>query len=379
MHKASPAAPLALLDRIDVSDEPKRPKNLRKGQDANESLVPVYLKDMGRRAMIDREREVALSRDFLAAKLSIAKLVLDLPKAEQRRLLDPTADCPNAAREWDSDAIDRFVKRSDLLGYGPGSDHHDWYRDLIRQHGCLTRAREELILANLRLVVHVAKQFAKNGVPLLDLIQEGNIGLMRAVEKFEFERGNKFSTYAYWWIKQAIDRAIVDKGRVIRIPVHLNEKRRKVARVSRALTLELGSTPSAKEIADRAHLEIDQVQQVLDLVREPQSLEESRDDENGQDLLQTVADPNSDSPQRSLLSQQIKDKVEQAVAALNDRERTIIQLRFGIAGQGTHTLEEIGAKVHLSRERVRQLENLALKKLARMGKLDELLDNSGAS
>ena len=362
---------------LDDERAAKPRRNLRAGDDSSESLVPVYLKEMGQRSMIDKAREVELATAILEAKTRLAELALKLSKKDRERLVDAETDRLEEPRTWDSDAIDRFVDRVKTIG--AESVDRDWHVELRAARRRLESARSALIEANLRLVVHIAKQFANNGVPLLDLIQEGNIGLMRAVEKFEFERGNKFSTYAYWWIKQAIDRAIVDKGRLIRIPVHLNEKRRKIARATRALSIELGRNPKPEEIAERVLLPVDQVEMVLDLVKEPQSYDDAREDEDGQDLLQTVADPNSDSPQRSMLARQVKARVERAVSALNGREQTIVRLRFGIGSEGTHTLEEIGSIVNLSRERVRQLEVLALEKLGRMGMLDDLLDSTGAA
>ena len=365
----------ATLDRAEAPVSGRRPRQLRQGDDGSESLVPVYLKEMGATAMIDQTTEVALARQLLDAKTELARVATSVPSALRRRLLEAEPEGPGDPHNWSMDAIEQFYKRLTLQKEKIKSVQLDRARRAKRS---LDAAREHLILANLRLVVHLAKQYANNGVPLLDLIQEGNIGLMRAVEKFEFERGNKFSTYAYWWIKQAIDRAIVDKGRMIRIPVHLNEKRRKVARVSRALAIELGRDPKAEEIAEKALLPLDQVQQVLELVREPRSLDEPGDDDT-QELAARVADPASDSPQRGLMAQQQTARIDDALSRLSDREERILRLRYGVGTEGAHTLEEIGSIIRLSRERVRQLEALALQKLGRMGLLDELLDTSGSA
>ncbi len=361
------------------ASRPSRPRRLRAGQDASESLVPVYLKEMGARAMIDKKREIALARSIREAREEMARVARALPRGQRAELLAPEPDGPSAPHDWSFGAIQHFVDRLELLRRERPTDRAG--RLLARAQDALARldrARKELIEANLRLVVHIAKQYANNGVALLDLIQEGNLGLMRAVEKFEYERGNKFSTYAYWWIKQAIDRAIVDKGRMIRIPVHLTEKKRKVARITRSLTSSLGRDPSPQEIADRLHMPVEQVRQVQDLVRDPQSFDEL-DEDDDRDPLSAIADPSSDTPQRALLERQIKVRIDRSLGKLPEREEEIVRLRYGLGRDGTHTLEEIGAVVGLSRERVRQLEALALEKLGRMGTLDHLLDSVGGA
>jgi RNA polymerase primary sigma factor len=236
-------------------------------------------------------------------------------------------------------------------------------RELGRAERQLQRTRAQLIESNLRLVVSVAKKHAKRGLPLLDLIQEGNLGLMRATEKFDFRRGYKFSTYATWWIRQAIVRSIADKSQTIRVPVHTREAIRQTHRVAQELVQELGREPAVAEIAARMGLSVERVQSTLTVVREPVSLDAPVRPDDDQRLGDLVEDHTSTSAAEETSQAHLADEVRRALGALAPREADILKKRFGIDQNRNYTLEEIGKQYDLTRERIRQIEAKGLRKL----------------
>ncbi|MGW8144642.1 MAG: sigma-70 family RNA polymerase sigma factor [Anaerolineales bacterium] len=253
-------------------------------------------------------------------------------------------------------ALDKLSKNEKKLTKNQRKQLEDQIRD-----GYL--AREHLIKANTRLVVSIAKKYLGNGVPFLDLIQEGNLGLMRAVEKFEYQRGFRFSTYATWWIRQTITRAIADQGRTIRVPVYMTDRIRKMYRILYKMEQELGYPPSEEELASEMNLDPKKVKWMLRVSWNPVSLESPVGDDEDSEFGMFVEDKGSPSPAQAVYEEMLRERINEVLSSLSPREARILRLRFGLDCDRSYTLEEVGQKFGLTRERIRQIEGKALRRL----------------
>jgi len=287
--------------------------------------------------------------------------------------------------KWTSDQLVARQKQLYLetAGGDSGSGPHRDLRQLAATYAQIrsgeriaSQAKAGLVEANLRLVVSIAKKYTNRGLQFLDLVQEGNIGLMRAVDKFEYRRGYKFSTYGTWWIRQAISRAIADQSRTIRIPVHMVETTNRLVRTSRRLVQELGREPTPDELAEAMELPIGQIRKVLRLTREPLSLETPIGSEGDSVLGDFVADAAAVSPAEAASDSRLREETRVVLGTLTPREEKVVRMRFGVGERSDHTLEEVGREFQVTRERIRQIEAKALKKLRhpqRTGTLKEFV------
>ena len=309
-----------------------------------EDPVRMYLKEIGKVPLLSADEEIELAQKMEAGSVAVEKI----PLLKER--LAETGD------EQEKEEIQAEIKALQL-DVDRGSD-----------------AKKRLAEANLRLVVSIAKRYVGRGMLFLDLIQEGNLGLIKAVEKFDYRKGYKFSTYATWWIRQAITRAIADQARTIRIPVHMVETINKLIRVSRQLLQELGREPTPEEIAEEMKMPVERVREILKISQEPVSLETPIGEEEDSHLGDFIKDDNVPVPADAAAFTLLKEQLEEVLGTLTEREQKVLTLRFGLEDGRARTLEEVGKEFNVTRERIRQIEAKALRKLRHPSRSRKLKD-----
>jgi RNA polymerase primary sigma factor len=359
----SAPVPVSEPEAEPLEEEEERPTAL-----ASENVTLAYLQEMKDYRLLSRVREQELGRRIQEGQQTIIALVLAerLPFKDLQRLQAKVRELeerqpPPKSKERVLRLIQAGLAR--VAGFRPENERlNDLRRKIDELWGDVDEARQEMIKGNLRLVITIAKGYTRRGLSFADLIQEGNLGLMKAVDRYDYTRGHKFSTYATWWIRQSINRAIYDKAKTIRVPVHIRELKKRLYKVFYDLLKEYGREPSPEEVAEQAELPLQKVVDVLNLSREPISLETPVGEE-GSELGDFIENKESTSAFQATTDAQLIETTRNMLDSLSPREEKILRLRYGIGGENEHTLEEIGRMFNVSRERIRQIEKKALGRL----------------
>jgi RNA polymerase primary sigma factor len=352
------------------------PSEVRRGPGASNDSVRLYLREIGKAPLLTASQEVDLAMRIESGDMAAALLAVSTPTDALHRLrFQQVVEAVDRVRANQLDpeknlAREGIGRETVSPGYRPAS-RDDAVSFLRRVAGDVDQARRKLIEANLRLVVSIAKKFVGRGMLLLDLTQEGNLGLMKAVDKFDYRKGFKFSTNATWWIRQAVSRALANQARTIRVPVHVTEEMNKVARARQDLLQSLGRDPDPDEIGRRVGLPADRVRQILAL-RDPISLETPVGLEETSSLGDFVEDRDAEPPLDVASRNLLQEQLETVLDTLDDRERRVIQMRFGLLGREPATLQEVGQTFGVSRERVRQIETKTICKLRHPSRAESL-------
>lgn len=362
------------FDSNDTIDDGKQ--LTRDNRSIETKFLAAYYRKVGATPRLSREDEVRHAGELQEARRAFAALVLELPPDWLAAILDRASGDPSGGRRWPLRQLEicynRMIQRA--------SDDDDRHvkritQEAIRQKRRIDRVRNTLILANLPFVVHVVRHFNSRTVPFMDLVQEGNIGLMEAVDRFEPDRGFRFTTYAIWWIRRSLSMAFAEKARFFRRPDHVRERLRTLGGASRELRERLGRKPTTREIARRMQLPLHKVIELLEIVKDPHPLESFGDPDETPGILHFVADPKAQSPLKRTLDRELRERLVAAMGALTPREKKVVRLRHGLGNRTRRTLKEVGRILKISRQRVQQIEHSALSKIRSRLEEQELGDD----